>query len=78
MLLPAATYAAAGAPSSDFLMEIGSLDGLIATAQELAKPAFAIDLATDTTLRGNVGETYQAKINDVYKGLRADSDHPAS
>lgn len=47
---------------------------LIATAQEIAKPVFAIDLAKDTTFRGNVGETYQTKINDVYQGFKAGAE----
>lgn len=74
MLLPDETYAAANAPTGGFLMEIGSLDGLIATAQELAKPVFAIDLASDTNFRGVVGETYQEKINDVYDGFRSGAE----
>ncbi len=74
MLLPSEVYAEAHAPTNEFLMEIGSLDGLIATAQELAKPVFAIDLATDTSFRGNVGASYQAKIDDVGKGFRQGAD----
>ncbi|HEV2676912.1 MAG TPA: AAA family ATPase [Aliidongia sp.] len=70
MLLPRQSYEAAGADLNKFLMEIGSLDGLIATAQELAKPVFAIDLNMDTDFRGTVGETYQIKINDVRQGFR--------
>jgi cellulose biosynthesis protein BcsQ len=69
MLLPSAVYAAAGAPVEEFLMEIGSLDGLIAISQELAKPVFAIDLIQDTPFRGTVAETYQTKIDDVRKGF---------
>ena len=65
MLLPNATYLKAEARPDKFLMEIGSLDGLIATAQELAKPVFAIDLDHDTSYRGVVGENYQTKIDDV-------------
>jgi cellulose biosynthesis protein BcsQ len=74
MLLPAHIYADAQAPTSGFLMEIGSLDGLIATAQELAKPVFAIDLAADTNFRGNVGDTYRTKINDVYQGFKSGAE----
>ncbi|NGO54713.1 ParA family protein [Allomesorhizobium camelthorni] len=74
MLLPTEAYAAANAPTNEFLMEIGSLDGLIATAQELAKPVFAIDLATDTNFRGNVADTYQIKINDVYHGYKSGAE----
>lgn len=74
MLLPHATYAAAHAPTDRFLMEIGSLDGLIATAQELAKPVFAIDLARDTDFRGRVGDSYQAKIDDIYAGFRGGAE----
>ncbi|GEL43593.1 hypothetical protein MEX01_41840 [Methylorubrum extorquens] len=51
-------------------MEIGSLDGLIATAQEIAKPVFAIDLERDTSFRGGIAETYQTKIDDVGNGFR--------
>ena len=69
MLLPEAVYAEADAPPEEFLMEIGSLDGLIATAQELAKPVFAIDLEADTHFRGKVAETYIQKIDDVRKGF---------
>lgn len=74
MLLPDELYREAGAPPTDFLMEIGSLDGLIATAQELAKPVFAIDLAQDTSFRGTVGESYQTKIDDVYHGFRSGAE----
>ncbi|RWH41805.1 AAA family ATPase [Mesorhizobium sp.] len=74
MLLAPEIYAAAHAPPNEFLMEIGSLDGLIATAQELAKPVFAIDLATDTNFRGNVAETYQLKINDVFRSFRTGAE----
>lgn len=74
MLLPPESYAKAGAPLDRFLMEIGSLDGLIATAQELAKPVFAIDLAEDTNYRGNVAETYKSKIADVYNGFRSGAE----
>lgn len=74
MLLPEAVYAEAHAPTSDFLMEIGSLDGLIATAQELAKPVFAIDLGADTTFRGNVADTYQTKIDDVRQGFKSGAE----
>ncbi|WP_347138968.1 AAA family ATPase [Paracoccus sp. SSK6] len=69
MLLPKEVYETAGAPPEDFLMEIGSLDGLIATAQDLAKPVFAIDLDQDTNFRGKVAETYVEKIEDVRKGF---------
>jgi len=74
MLLPEAIYNGAGASKGEFLMEIGSLDGLIATAQELAKPVFAIDLAEDTNFRGTVAESYQHKINDVYEGFKAGAE----
>ncbi len=74
MLLPPETYAKANAPTNEFLMEIGSLDGLIATAQELAKPVFAIDLAADTNFRGTVGESYQAKINDIRNGFQSGAE----
>jgi hypothetical protein len=53
------------------MMEIGSLDGLIATAQDLAKPVFAIDLDLDTDFRGNVADTYRSKIDDVRQGFSA-------
>ncbi len=69
MLLPDQAYQATGAPVNQFLMEIGSLDGLIAIAQELGKPVFAIDIEKDTDFRGNVAETYQTKIDDVYKNF---------
>jgi cellulose biosynthesis protein BcsQ len=65
MLLPEQAYRAALAPVDQFLMEIGSLDGLIATAQELAKPVFAINLQEDTEFRGNVADTYRTKIDDI-------------
>lgn len=70
MLLPDSAYLEANAPTEEFLMEIGSLDGLIATAQELSKPVFAIDLETDTEFRGHVAETYRGKIADVESGFR--------
>lgn len=69
MLLSDADYANANALPEDFLMEISSLDGLIATAQELAKPVFAIDLQADTQFRGNVADTYAQKIEDVRSGF---------
>lgn len=65
MLLQDSAYLAADAPTDEFLMEIGSLDGLIATAQELSKPVFAIDLDSDTNFRGTVADVYQKKISDV-------------
>jgi len=65
MLLPKKIYQDADAPPDEFLMEIGSLDGLIATAQELAKPVFAIDISQDTSYKGVIAENYQAKIDDV-------------
>ncbi|MGQ3048294.1 MAG: ParA family protein [Niveispirillum sp.] len=71
MLLREEDYQEANAPLDQFLMEIGALDGLIATAQEIAKPVFAIDLSTDTTYTGNVADTYRVKINDVRRGFEA-------
>lgn len=68
------TYANAHAETNQFLMEIGSLDGLIATAQELAKPVFAIDLAKDTNFRGTVRESYQAKIDNIRDGFKAGAE----
>lgn len=69
MLLEEEIYENSDAPPEEFLMEIGSLDSLIATAQELAKPVFAIDLNADTSFRGNVADTYEEKIEDVRKGF---------
>ncbi|MGL4634507.1 MAG: ParA family protein [Beijerinckiaceae bacterium] len=74
MLLPPETYIAAAAPPNEFLMEIGSLDGLIATAQELSKPVFAIDLLRDTTYRGVVADNYQEKIDDVRRKFKAGAE----
>lgn len=71
MLLSADIYREAEAPVEEFLMEIGSLDGLIAIAQELAKPVFAIDLEADTHFRGNVADTYRSKIDDVRRRFEA-------
>ena len=71
MLLPKHVYDDAGAPLNQFIMEIASLDGLIATAQDLGKPVFAIDLHMDTGFRGVVAETYAAKIEDVRRGFEA-------
>jgi len=65
MLLDDEIYSSSKAPTTEFLMEISSLDGLIATAQELAKPVFALDLKEDTTFRGTVAETYKTKIDNV-------------
>lgn len=67
MLLPREVYDNAGAPPEEFLMEIGSLDGLIAIAQELAKPVFAIDILVDTVYRGTIAADYNQKIEDVRK-----------
>lgn len=66
MMLDAEVYEASAAKPDEFLMEIASFDSLIATAQELGKPVFSIDLAEDTTFTGTVAETYQEKINDIY------------
>lgn len=71
MLLSSKNYEAADASLDKFLMEIGSLDGLIATAQDLAKPVFAIDLSADTDFRGNVADTYRIKIADVRNSFEA-------
>ncbi|MBC2859394.1 ParA family protein [Stappia sp. 28M-7] len=65
MLLDGQIYIEAEAPADRFLMEISSLDGLIAIAQELAKPVFAIDLDKDTKFRGTVADSYREKIEDV-------------
>lgn len=73
MLLDNEIYLSSNAPTTDFLMEISSLDGLIAIAQELAKPVFALDLKEDTTFRGNVAETYRTKINDVREAFKIGS-----
>lgn len=74
MLLDDQDYQNAGAPLSEFLMEIGSLDGLIATAQDLAKPVFAIDEEISSLHRGKVAITYRAKIEDVRKGFERGAD----
>lgn len=74
MLLPRELYESAGALPENYLMEIGSLDGLIASAQELAKPVFAIDLLADTPYRGNVADTYRTKIDNVRRGFEAGAD----
>ncbi|MBB3382057.1 MULTISPECIES: AAA family ATPase [unclassified Rhizobium] len=65
MLLDPKIYKSAGANPHEFLMEIANFDSLIAIAQEIAKPVFAIDLHKDTPYRGNVAETYQEKIEDI-------------
>jgi cellulose biosynthesis protein BcsQ len=65
MLFPESAYLQADAPINKFLLEIGALDGLIAAAQELAKPVFAINLEKDTDFRGNVADNYQQKIDDI-------------
>lgn len=65
MLLPEAAYKSADASTHEFLMEIASFDSLIATAQDLSKPVFAIDLDKDTPHRGTVAGTYAAKITDI-------------
>ena len=65
MLLPDNCYNNASAPLNQFLIEVSSLDGLIATAQDLSIPVFVIDLKTDTEFRGTVAENYEVKINDV-------------
>ncbi len=65
MLLPREKYLRASASTDNFLMEIGSLDGLIAIAQELGKPVFNIDVEEDTEFRGAVAKNYNKKIDDV-------------
>ncbi len=65
MLLEDEIYKVSNAPTDKFLMEVSSLDGLIATAQELAKPVFSIDINVDTQHRGVIADNYQVKINDV-------------
>jgi cellulose biosynthesis protein BcsQ len=74
MLLESGIYAAAEADPNDFLMEIANFDSLIAIAQELAKPVFAIDLAKDTPYRGTVAETYQEKIDDIHSRFKAGAE----
>ncbi len=69
MLLSDNIYEDAKAPPEGFLMEISTLDSLIATAQELAKPVFALDLDVDTEFRGTVADIYAQKIEDVRKGF---------
>ncbi|MCH8490271.1 MAG: AAA family ATPase [Oceanicaulis sp.] len=64
MLLPDEVYAAADADPNAFLMEIASFDSLIATAQELAKPVFAIT-REDTETRGRIADNHETKIEDV-------------
>lgn len=71
MLLPREVYTKADASIDEFIMEIGSLDGLIAIAQDLAKPVFSIELKSDTIFRGTVAENYQVKINDVRQGFES-------
>jgi cellulose biosynthesis protein BcsQ len=71
MLLPDEFYEDAGAPLSQFLIEISSLDGLIATAQDLAIPVFSINLQNDTDFRGTVAENYKIKIDDVQSRFEA-------
>jgi cellulose biosynthesis protein BcsQ len=70
MLLPECSYKAANAPTNEFLMEIASLDGLIATAQQLSKPVFAIDLETDTDHTGVIAGNYYQKIKNVETAFR--------
>lgn len=65
MLLDSKIYNEANADPHHFLMEIANFDSLIAIAQDIAKPVFAIDLAKDTPHRGKVAETYQEKIDDI-------------
>jgi cellulose biosynthesis protein BcsQ len=70
MMLSSTIYQNAGANPHDFLMEISSFDSLIATAQSLSKPVFAINLEQDTPHRGKVAETYQIKIDDIESRFR--------
>lgn len=65
MLLPLEAYEACDANPHEFLMEIASFDSLIAIAQDLAKPVYAIDLINDTDMRGKVAATQQIKIDDI-------------
>lgn len=65
MLLPSKIYRRAKADPHEFLMEIASFDSLIALAQDLSKPVFAINLDKDTNYTGTVAETYQEKIDDI-------------
>lgn len=65
MLLSDEIYINSKAPTDQFLMEIGSLDGLIAIAQDLSKPVFSIKLTEDTGYYGVVLENYKKKIDDV-------------
>ena len=71
MLLPDEIYEDNDASTHEFLMEVGNYDSLIATAQDLAKPVFAIDLDSDTESRGSVAENYQKKINDVNRSFNS-------
>lgn len=74
MLLGMSVYKSASADPHEFLMEIANFDSLIAIAQEIAKPVFAIDLAKDTPFRGRVAETYQEKIDDIHSRFKAGAE----
>lgn len=65
MLLPEEAYAVAGALPADFLMEIASFDSLIATAQEVGKPVFALNIRDDADVGGVVADRQEEKIEDV-------------
>lgn len=65
MLLPVSVYERAEAPVDQFFIEIGALDGLIATAQALAKPVFAINIDEDTKHSGVVAKNNKEKIDGV-------------
>ena len=65
MLLDDELYRSVGADPADFLLEISSFDGLIATAQEVSRPVFALDVREHAGARGIVADTHEEKIADV-------------
>ncbi|WP_263263020.1 AAA family ATPase [Pseudomonas sp. RIT-PI-S] len=74
MLLPNSVYETANALPDKFIMEIGALDGLIAIAQELGKPVYAIDLEQDTDYAGTILTNYQIKVDGIRSGFQTGAD----
>lgn len=70
MLLDTKVYMSCGADPKDFLLEVASFDSLIAHAQEVKKPVFALNTTADVGSTGIVAEQQNTKIQDVRNQYR--------
>lgn len=74
MLLPEQVYIDAEANPKEFFLEVSSFDSLVAYAQEVAKPVFALDTKSDIGSSGHVADQQRIKINDVEIQYRSASE----